>query len=80
MVFSSPSIDAVAEAIVAQPEGASISSLYATLDGKPRSLTALERIELFERVLRLRADDPVAAAELATARRETGLEHSSSEM
>jgi hypothetical protein len=69
MLFSSTSLEALAEALVAQPNVAP-SALFASLDGKPRSLTAAERVRLYERVLELRPDDPVASACLTTARRE----------
>jgi hypothetical protein len=39
VLFSSMSLDALAEAIVAQPNVAP-SALFASLDGKPRTLTA----------------------------------------
>jgi hypothetical protein len=66
-LFTSSKLEAVAEAMVAQAE-IEPSSIYATLDGKPRSLSVGERIELFERVLELRPGDPLAASELAVAR------------
>jgi hypothetical protein len=66
-LFTSSKLEAVAEAIVAQSE-IEPSSIYATLDGKPRSLSAGERIELFERVLELKPGDRLAASELAVAK------------
>ena len=69
VLFSSASLDALAEAIVAQPNIAP-SALFASLDGKPRPLTAAEQVRLYERVLEFRADDPVATACLTTARQE----------
>jgi hypothetical protein len=66
-LFISPKLDAVAEAIVAQ-ERLEPSTIYATLDGKPRSLSAEEQIKLYERVLELKPDDQQAATELASAR------------
>jgi hypothetical protein len=65
-LFSSPNLEAVAEAIVAQPR-IEPSSIYATLDGKSRSLSVAERITLFECVLELRPDDQQAAAGLTAA-------------
>jgi hypothetical protein len=73
VLFSSMSLDALAEAIVAQPNVAP-SALFASLDGKPRTLTAAEQVRLYERVLEFRPDDPVASACLATARRELAAE------
>jgi hypothetical protein len=66
VLFSSSSLDALAEAIVAQPE-ALPTGLFASLDGKPRSLTAAEQVQLYERVLELRPGDPVAVACIALA-------------
>jgi hypothetical protein len=66
-IFSSARLDAVAEAIVAQPATLA-ASIYATIDGLPRSLSAAERIELFERVLELRPGDETATTELSAAR------------
>jgi hypothetical protein len=73
MLFSSPSLDALAEAIVAQPNVAP-AALFASLDGKPRSLTAAEQVRLYERVLESRPDDRVASACLAIARRDLAAE------
>lgn len=50
ILFSSPDLDAIAEALAAQPE-AETSGVYATLDGKPRPLTDVESDEL-SRLLR----------------------------
>jgi hypothetical protein len=66
-LFSSSNLEAVAEAIVAQSQ-IEASSIYAALDGKPRSLNAGERTELFERVLELRPGDQLAVGELAAAK------------
>jgi hypothetical protein len=44
-LFSSPDLRAVAEALAAQPQ-LDLSGIYATLDGKPRSLTDAEHAEL----------------------------------
>lgn len=73
MLFSSPSLDALAEAIVAQPK-VTPAALFASLDGKPRSLTAAEQVRLYTRVLEFRPDDPVASDCLTTARRELAAE------
>ena len=69
-LFSSAQLEAIAEAIAAQPQ-TSTARIYATLDGLPRPLSAAERIELFQRVLKLKPDDQVATVELAAAQRET---------
>ena len=69
MLFSSASLDALAEAIVAQPNVAP-SDVFASLDGKPRTLPAAEQVRLYERVLESRPDDPAASVCLAAARRE----------
>lgn len=66
VLFTSPDLRAVAEALAAQAE-VDPSCIYATLDGKSRSLTNDERIELFERLLDVRPHDPVAVAELDAA-------------
>lgn len=66
VLFTSPDLGAVAEAVATQPE-VDTSCVYATLDGKSRSLSTDERIELFERVLDVRPDDTVAIAELDAA-------------
>ena len=50
MLFSSPDLGAVAEAVAAQVD-VDPSSIYATLDGKSRSLSKDKRIDLFARVL-----------------------------
>lgn len=68
-LFSSPDLEFIAEAVAAQ-ERVTVSSIYATLGGKPRALTARERIELFESVLALRPHDATAEAELGAARRQ----------
>ena len=73
VLFNSASLDALAEAMVAQPNVAP-SALFASLDGKPRSLTAAEEVRLYERVCELRPDDPVASACLTTARLELAAE------
>lgn len=44
-LFSSQDLQAVAEALAAQPQP-DVSNIYATLDGKPRSLTEAEHREL----------------------------------
>jgi hypothetical protein len=62
--FSSARLEAVAEALAAQPQ-IQQQGIYATLDGLPRTLTVTERIELFQAVLKLRPDNETAAAELA---------------
>jgi len=68
-LFSSAQLEAIAEAIAASH---SVNGgIYATLDGLPRPLSAAERIELFQRVLKLKPDDQVATVELAAAQRET---------
>jgi hypothetical protein len=46
-LFTSTRLDVLAEAIVAQTQ-IRPSSIYASLDGKPRSLTDAERTELRE--------------------------------
>jgi predicted RecB family nuclease len=69
-LFSSAQLEAIAEAIAAQPH-TSTARIYATLDGLPRPLSAAERIELFQQVLKLNPDDQVATVELAAARSET---------
>jgi hypothetical protein len=65
-VFSSPNLDAVAEAIAAQLE-LEPSSIYASLDGKPRPLSENERMTLFRRVRELKPDDGAVQAQLAAA-------------
>jgi hypothetical protein len=55
-LFTSRRLDVLAEAIVAQAQ-IRPSSIYATLDGKPRSLTDAERTELRARVSELRPGD-----------------------
>jgi hypothetical protein len=57
ILFSSPDLRAIAEALAAQPE-AETSRVYATLDGKPRALTDVESDELF-RLLRALEEDAV---------------------
>lgn len=52
VLFSSPDLHAIAEALAAQPE-VETSGVYATLDGKPRPLTDIENHEL-SRLLRSR--------------------------
>jgi hypothetical protein len=69
MLFCSARLDAIAEALAAQPQ-ISTSAVYATLDGKPRSLTAEERVILLECVLEVRPGNSTAVIELALARRE----------
>jgi hypothetical protein len=66
VLFTSPDLGAVAEAVAAQAE-VDPSCIYATLDGKSRPLSKDERIELFLRVLDVRPHDPVATAELDAA-------------
>ena len=66
ILFSSPQLETIAEALVAQPQ-VPASTVYATLDGKPRGLSNAERVELFKRVLELNPDDPAAAAQLTAA-------------
>src|SRR5579875_2128003 len=46
ILFSSPDLHAIAEALAAQPE-VETSGVYATLDGKPRPLTQVEVGELY---------------------------------
>jgi hypothetical protein len=69
-LFSSAQLEAIAEAIAAQPH-TSTARIYATLDGLPRPLSVAERIELFQHVLKLKPDDQVATSELVDAQRET---------
>ena len=69
-LFSSAQLEAIAGAIAAQPE-TPMAGIYATLDGLPRPLSAAERIELFQLVLRLKPNDQVATVELVAAQRET---------
>jgi hypothetical protein len=71
-LFTSHRLDVLAEAIAAQPQ-IKPSSIYATLDGKPRSLTDAERTELCERVLELRPDSSEAAAGVENALRSDGI-------
>jgi len=52
-LFSSARLEAIADAIAAQPQTPT-AGIYATLDGLPRPLSAAERIELFQRVLKLK--------------------------
>jgi hypothetical protein len=60
-LFTSTRLDFVAEAIAAQSE-IKPSSIYASLDGKPRSLTDAERAELRDRVTKLSPDNSYIAA------------------
>jgi hypothetical protein len=71
-LFVSPELEAVAEALAAQPV-LEPSSIYAALDGKSRSLTVDDRIELLEHVLELRPHDQQAAADLAATRHQSNL-------
>lgn len=71
VLFTSPDLGAIAEAIAAQVE-VDPSCIYATLDGKSRPLSKNERIELFACVLGLRPHDPVAIAEIDAADRPAG--------
>ena len=52
VLFSSPHLGAIAEALVAQPQ-IPTSTMCATLDGKPRALSSAERMELSEHVREL---------------------------
>jgi hypothetical protein len=80
VLFSGSDLSAIAEAVAAQPD-VDPSSIYASDDGKSRSLTMIEQIELFERVLELRPGDSVTAGRLAAAQlaRETRLQDDRSE-
>lgn len=67
VLFSSSSLDAVAEAVAAHPD-IEPSSIYVTRDGKPRGLTHTEQLELFGRVLELQPGNSVAMAQLSAIR------------
>jgi hypothetical protein len=67
-LFTSTRLDVLAEAIAAQTQ-IRPSSIYATLDGKPRSLTDTERTELRERISELRPDNLESATGLDEALR-----------
>ena len=56
-LFSSHDLRAVAEAVSAQPQ-LDLSGIYATLDGKPRALTEVERGELSRHLSELDHDHP----------------------
>jgi hypothetical protein len=70
-LFTSSRLDVLAEAIAAQAQ-IRPSSIYATLDDKPRSLTDAERTELRARVSELRPGDGTFGGGLDEALRARG--------
>jgi len=69
MLFQSPRLDAVADAIAAQSPGIGLD-IYASLDGHTRPLDAIERIGVYERLVEARPGDATAQAKLIAAKRE----------